>query len=140
MDEAVEGLNGTYVGKEAQLLAHGQESLLGTHFGVGVVVEARIANGREKNSVGILARLQGFFRERIADGVDGGCSAERFCESDLMTKLAANGFHHLDAFGRYFRADSVTGQNCYFQFHCFCVLRGRSVNGGIVADALLRCY
>ena len=45
VDEAVEGLNGTYVGKEAQLLAHGKESLLGTHFGVGVVVEARITNG-----------------------------------------------------------------------------------------------
>ena len=43
--QALEGLYGADIGKETQLLAHSQQTLLRAHLGSGVVVKLGVANG-----------------------------------------------------------------------------------------------
>ena len=117
VDEAVERLHGTYVGIEAQLLAHGQESLLGTHLGGGIVVELRVAHAGKEHGIGLLARLERLFGEGVSHLVDGMGAAECFLVTNLMAELCGHCAEHGHALLHNLGADSVTGQYCDFQFH-----------------------
>ena len=71
MHEALEGLHGTDVGKETQLLAHGEQALFGAHLGGGVIVKLGVAYGREEYGIGLLTHLESLFGEGVALLVDG---------------------------------------------------------------------
>ena len=117
MDETVESGDGAYVGKESQLLAHGEQSLFGTHLGVGVVVELRVADGCEKHGVALHAETEGFFGEGVADLVDGVGSADCILVGQFVTELFTYGLGYGKSLFHDFRSDAVAGQNCQFKFH-----------------------
>ena len=110
-------LHRAYVGEETELLAHGEQALFRAHLGGGVVVVFGVAHGGEEHGVGLLARFECLFRERIAAGVDGRCAYKGFAESDFVTELTANSRHHGYALRGNLGADTVTGQYCDVEFH-----------------------
>ena len=67
-------LHGSHVSVQPELLAHGQQPLLRTYLGVGVVVVLRVTNGAEEHRVGFQAERFGFFRKRITGLVNSGCA------------------------------------------------------------------
>ena len=137
MHQAVEGLHGTDVGIEAQLLAHGQQSLFGTHLGRGVVVELRVAHAGKEHGIGSLARLEGLFGEGVAHLVDGMSAAKRFLVSHLVAELLGDSAEHRHALLHNLGADTITGQDCNLQFHIviFFFLISSSDGGSILMVA-----
>ena len=110
MDEAIEGSDWTDVGKEAQLLAHGQQALLGTHLGVGVIVELRVTHAGKEHGVGLHTGLESLFGERIAHLVDGICSTDGILVTQLMTELLAHSLGHCQALLHNLWSDAITWQ------------------------------
>ena len=120
--QALEGLHGTDVGKQSELLAHGKQSLLGTHLGRWVVVELGVADRCKEHGIGLLADIVGLLGEGIAHLVDGMRTADGFRVTHFMTELLGNSRHHGHALFHNLRADTIASQHSNFQIHNVFVL------------------
>ena len=117
MKQTSKGLHRTDIGKQAQLLAHGEQSLFRTHLGSRIVVELRMPHSSKEHSIRLHAELEGFLGEWVAYLIDGMGTAESFTIAHLMTKLGGNGVHHSHTLLHNFWPDTITGQYSNFQFH-----------------------
>ena len=117
MDEAVEGSDRTDVGKQAELLAHGEQTLFGAHLGRGIVVKLRVTYGCKEHSIGLFAHLECLLGEGVAHLVDGMGTAEGFLVFHFMSELLGYGTHHCHALFHNLGADTIARENCNFQFH-----------------------
>ena len=117
--QALEGLHGADIGKEAQLLAHSQQTLLGTHLGGGVIVKLGVTHGREEHGIGLLAHLEGLFGEGVAHLIDGMSATQGIFVAYVMSKLLTYGGHYIHTHGGYFGADTVTGQHSNLKVHTY---------------------
>ena len=116
--QTVEGLHGTDVGIEPELLAHGKQALFGADLGRRVVVELRVAHAGKEHGISLLARLVGLFGEGVTHLVDGMCTAEGFLVADFVSELLGYCAEHSHALLHNLGADAITGQYCDFEFHC----------------------
>jgi len=112
VDEAVEGLDGTDVGKEPELLAHGEETLFGAYLCGGIVVELRVADGAEENGVALHAELMGLGGIRVANGIDGMSATNAVIVMELMAVLLTDGFGDLEGLAGDFGTNAVARENC----------------------------
>lgn len=124
VDEALVGLHGAEVGVEAELLTHGEKTVLRTDLGCWVVVEARIAYRTEEDGVALEADLESILGEGIARGIDGASTDEAFGESGLVTEFLANGIDSLDSLVDDFGTDAVAWEECDVEFHLVIVFFG----------------
>src|SRR5690606_13681520 len=67
---------GTYVCKQSQFFAHFQQSLLRSNGGLWIIVEPRVPDCTEENSVCGHTNLMRFLRIRIAHSINGGCPCQ----------------------------------------------------------------
>ena len=121
MKQTAESLHRTYVGKESELLAHGQQSLLGAHLGRWIVVVLGVAHCCEEHRVGLLTSLEGLGWERVAAYIDGMGTCYGLGVLHFVAELGCNGIHDSHSLGHYLRSDTVAGDYCNFQFHIFSV-------------------
>ena len=112
MDEAVEGFNGTDIGKEAKLLTHSEEALFGAHLGGRIVVEFWVANGSEEDGIAIQAELMGLGWIRVTHSIDSMSAANAVFVMEFVAVLLADSFGDLESLGNDFRANAVAGENC----------------------------
>ena len=117
MEKAVESSHRSHIGEEAQLLTHGEESCLRTHFQRGVVVEARITDSSEEHSICIHAGLEGLIREWVATCIDSMGTADSLLVFKLMAKLLCHDIEDIDSLRHDLRTDSVAREYSNFQFH-----------------------
>ena len=117
MEQASEGLHGADVGKQSQFLAHSQQALFGTYLGSRVVIKFRVAYGREKHCICLLASFVGGFGKRVAYFVDRICTADSIFIIHFVSEFLTNSRHYVYTYGRNLRADTVTGQYCNFKVH-----------------------
>ena len=108
MQQALESLHRANVGIEAQLLAHGEQTLLWTHLSRWVIVKLRVANCREQYGICTQASLEGLLWERIANLVDGIRPTDGIFIRYLMTKLLTYSRHHIYTDLRNLRSYTIT--------------------------------
>ena len=104
--------------KRPSFFRHGKQTLFGAHFGVGVVVELRVAHSREEHGVGPEAGLEGLFREGIAHLVNCVGSTDGVAVFNRVAEFFTHSRHDVHALTGDFRADSIAGKYCYFEVHC----------------------
>ena len=109
VEQAVERGHGAHVGKQAKLLAHGQQAGLGAHLQCGIVVETRVAHSGEEHSVGVHTRLKCVVGERVSANVDGMCATDGLVIDKLVSKLLGNGVEHMDGLRHDLWSDAVAG-------------------------------
>ena len=112
VQKTLESLHRTYVGKQAEALAHGKQTLFGAHLGRWVVVKLGVANGCEQHSVGILACLVCLFGKGVAHFVDGVCAADGLGIFKLVSKLGGHCIQDGHSLFHYLRSDTIARQNC----------------------------
>ena len=112
MNEAVESFDGTDVGKEAELLAHGEETLFGAHLGGRIVVEFCVTNGSEEYGIAIQTELMGLGWIRVTHSIDSMSAANSVFVMEFVAVLLADSFGDLESLGNDFRANAVAGENC----------------------------
>ena len=100
---------GTYVGVKSQLLAHTQQTLLGTDFGRGIVVVFGVADGAEQHGVGFAADFVRLLRVGIPRGVDGAGAHQRFAVGEVVRILPGDVVQRLDGLRDDLRTDAVAG-------------------------------
>ena len=111
--------DGAYVGEEAELLSHGEQSLFRAHFCRWVVVEFGVSDRSEEYGVSFFADFECLFGEGVAHLVDGVCSAESFGVCDFVSKFLCDGREDGNALFHDFGSDAVAGENSNFQFNSF---------------------
>ena len=117
MKQTIESGHGPHIGKEAQLLAHGQQSLFRTYGRRGVVVVPRMPYGGEENCVGTHTHIVGGLGIGVADDIDGMGTTDSLLVFKLMAETLGNGIHHGHALRHYLRAYAVARKYCNLQFH-----------------------
>ena len=117
MEQAGESLYGTYVGEQSEALAHGQQALLGADGCRGVVVVARVADGREEHSISSHARLKRLFRKRVANFIYGISAANGVFVGHVVVETSADSRHHLDALAADFGAYTIARQYSNSEIH-----------------------
>ena len=115
--QALEGLHGADVGIEAQLLAHGQQTLFGAHLGGGVVVKLGVAHAGKEHSIGLFAYLEGLLGERVANLIYGMSTTKGGLVTYLVAKLLSHGAAHGHALLHNLRTYSVARKDGNFEFH-----------------------
>ena len=113
MQKAVESSYRAYVGKQSELLAHSQKSLLGTYLGSRIVIETWVAYSCKEHSIGIQTCLEGILREWVAHFVNGMSATDGFLKTELMAKLFSHNLHYLHTFGHNLGSDTVAGKYSY---------------------------
>ena len=117
MHQAIEGLYGADVGKQPQLLAHSQQTLLRPHLGSGVVVEAWVSDAGKQYGVGFLTNLEGLFGEGVAHFINGMCAAQCFGEGGFVSESLCCGLQYGHTLFHDFWSDAITGQYSNLEFH-----------------------
>ena len=120
--QAVERLNGTYIGKEPQFLTHSQQSLLRPHLSCRVIIELGITDTGKKHSISIHTGLEGFLREGITHLIDSMGTAKSLLIGNLVSELPGNSTHNSYALLHNLWTDTVTGQNCNLKLHILVLL------------------
>ncbi len=103
---------GAQIGEEAEVLANGQEC---TALGLLIRRELfplRAADGAEEDGVAGFAGFDGFFRQRLAHGVDGGTTDEFVVIVEREAGTAGDGVEDAKGLGHDFWADAVAGEDC----------------------------
>ena len=93
MQQTVKGGHGTNIGKQSQLLAHGQQTSLGTNLRRRVIVILQVAHGGKQHGIGTHADIVGSLRIGVAHGLDGRSTDECLLIVKLMSKLLGNSVH-----------------------------------------------
>ena len=106
---------GAQIGKEAEVLAQRQEStalglLVGRQF-----FPFRTADGAKEDGVAGFAGGDGFSRESLANGVDGGTADELVVVFEREAGTGGDGVEDFERLGHDFRADAVSGEDCEFE-------------------------
>ena len=117
MQQTVKGSYRTHVGKQSQLLAHGEQALLGTHLCCRVVVVFQIADSGKQHGVSTHTGLVGSLRIRVAHGIDSRSAYQRLLVRELMAELLGNSIHHSNTLLHNLGTYSVARQNGNLQFH-----------------------
>ncbi len=78
--------------QKAEFLAHCEQSLLGPHFRVRVIVVFRIAYGREQYSIAVATQFICLMGERIPDLIDGISTDDTVGEFDSMSETLTHFF------------------------------------------------
>ena len=113
--------DGAQVGIQTQLLAHGQQSLLGPHLGVGGVVEARVADGAEEYGIGLHTCVVRSLGVGVAYGIYGGGADNRVCILRLVCEACGYGIYGLDGLCHDFGAYAVTRKHGYLDLFHLCL-------------------
>ena len=107
VDQAFECLYRTDISEKTQFLTHSQQTLLRTYLGSRIIVKFRITYGREQNSIRLFTNLISCFRKRIAYFINRISSTDCIFVTYFVTKLLANGTHHIYTLHRDLRSDAV---------------------------------
>ena len=99
MEQALEGLHRTDIGKESEFLPHGKQALFGTDGRSGVIVVLGIAHGSEEHCVGLLTCIESILWEGVAHHIDGMGTANGFFILYLVAELLCHGIHDGHALG-----------------------------------------
>ena len=118
MQQTVKGGYGTDVGKQAQLLAHGQQALFRPNLRRGVVVVFQVAHGSKENGIGTHAGVMGCLWIGVAHSIDGRSTDQRLLVVEHMPEFPGYGIHHSHTLCHNLRAYTVARQHCDIQFHC----------------------
>ena len=94
VQQAIERSHRTDVGKQSQLLTHGQQTCLRTYLSGRIVVELQRANSSKQHSVGLHTYLVGAVGVRIAHLFDGMSTTDSRGIFKLVTELSGNCIHH----------------------------------------------
>ena len=117
MQKAGEGGHGPYVGKEPELLAHGEKSLLRSDRRGGIVVVAQVAHGSKEHRIGSHAHIVSGIGIRVANEVDGMCTTDGFFVFEFMMESLCNGIEDSNSLRHDLRSDAITRQYSDFQLH-----------------------
>ena len=118
VEQTVERSHRTHVGKESELLTHGQQALFGTHERSGIVVVFQVADGSKEHSIGLHANLVGGLRIRVANCIDGTGTDKSLLVSKYMVELCSDGIHYSHALLHDLGTYSIARENGNFEFHC----------------------
>ena len=94
VQQTVECSHRAHVGKQTQLLTHGQQTCLRTYLSGRIVVELQRANSSKQHSVGLHTYLVGAVGIRIAHLLDGMSTTDSWGIFKLVTELSGNRIHH----------------------------------------------
>src|SRR5574344_2650743 len=122
MEQAVESSYRTYIGKEAQFLAHGQQSLFRTHLSRRIIIKFRVTHSSKEHSISVHTCLEGSLWEWINHLIDGMCTADSLLVSKFMTELSSDGFHYSHTLSHNLWSDAITWQHSNFQFHILLII------------------
>ena len=117
MQKAREGGHGPYVGKQSELLAHGEESLLRSDRRGGIVVITQVAHGSKEYRISSHAHIVSGVGIRIANEVDGMCTTDGFFVFEFMMESLCNGIEDSNSLRHDLRSDTITRQYSDFQLH-----------------------
>ena len=117
MEQTVEGGHRAHVGKEAQLLAHGQQTSLWADFGRGVIVVLRVADSSKEHGVGTHTDVVGGVGVRVANSIDGTSTDECLFVFKLVATLLGNGIEYGNALFHNLRTYSIARQDGNLKFH-----------------------
>ena len=117
MQQAVERSYRTDVGKQSQLLAHGQQTRLRTHLQRGIIVVFQVAHGSKQHGISTHTDIMRRIRIGIATGINGTGTNQCFFVFELVTAFLSNSVEYSHTLFHYLRADTITSQYCNFQFH-----------------------
>ena len=120
MKQAVECGYRAHIGKESELLAHGQQTGFRAHLQRGVVVEAGITDSGKEHCVSIHTSLESLVGEGVATSIDAMGAADGFLISKLVAELLRHNVQHIDSLRHNLRSYTVARQNCNFEFHLNC--------------------
>ena len=137
VDQGREGLYGTEVGVEPELLAHRKQALLGPHLRGGVVVIPGVSHGAVQHSVALhayLVRLLRIGRAIFVYGAGPGLGETVF---NFVSETGADGVHGLLRLVDHFRSDAVTRHLSNLQSHFMVVKSKFSMMLSILTVALM---
>ena len=117
VQQTVERSYRPHIGIQAQLLAHGQQSLFRAHLGCRVVIILQVANGSKQHGVAPHANLVGSLWIGIAHGINGMRATEGMLILKLMSILHGNCIEYGNTLFHNLRADTIARKNSNFQFH-----------------------
>src|SRR6266550_9446117 len=94
---------------DLQLAPQSKQSLLRPLLRGGIV-PARTTDGAKQNGVGRSAKLDRLGRKRSASYIERAAADQAFTQLDLVIPPRGDRADHADAFGYYFRSDSIARQ------------------------------
>ena len=117
VQQTVERGHRTHIGKQSELLTHGQQTRLRTNLQRGIVVVLQVTHSSKQHGVGLHTHLVGAVGIRIAHLLDGMGATDGLLVFKLVSTLLSHSIKHGHTLFHNLRSDTIARENRNFQFH-----------------------
>ena len=139
MQQFLECIHWAQVGEQSQFLAHCQQSLLGAHLSLGVVVILGVAYGAEQHCVGLAAGTVCLVGVGVTRRVNGCCTHKGVGVCYVVTELGRNSVNGLYRLCYNLGAYAVAREHCnVYLLHISIVYSRMTQSPGVCSQGNLR--